>query len=117
VRLVVDTNIFISALLVPTFLPAHLITVWRAGAFDVLTSVEQLDELIRVTRYPRIRERLYPALTGRMINELRDVASVLCHLPTIAVSQDPHDNYLLARSRDGHRARRGPRPRAGATER
>jgi putative PIN family toxin of toxin-antitoxin system len=101
VLLVIDTNIFISALFARTSLPAHLITLWRAGGFDLLTSVEQLDELIRVTRYPRIRKRLSPALTGRMINELRDVAIVLLHLPAIAVSQDPHDNYLLATASSG----------------
>jgi len=50
VRLVIDTNILISALLAGTSLPAHLIAVWREGRFDLLTSGEQLDELMRVTR-------------------------------------------------------------------
>ena len=47
-RLVVDTNILISALLAGTSLPAHLIVLWREGRFDLLTSAEQLDELMRV---------------------------------------------------------------------
>jgi uncharacterized protein len=81
VRLVIDTNILISALLAGTSLPAHLITLWREGWFDLLTSAEQLDELMRVTRYPKIRERLTPALTGRLINELRDIAVVVKDLP------------------------------------
>jgi hypothetical protein len=51
---------------------------------------------MRVTRYPIIRERLAPALGGRLINELRDIAVVLKDLPTVTVCQDPHDNYLLA---------------------
>jgi predicted nucleic acid-binding protein len=50
VRLVVDTNILISALLSDTSLPSHLITLWRAGLFDLMTSAEQLDEVTRVTR-------------------------------------------------------------------
>ena len=64
-RLVIDTNILISALLAGTSLPAHLIVLWREGRFDLLTSAEQLDELIRVTRYPKIRDvwRL-PSLAG-----------------------------------------------------
>ena len=95
-RLVVDTNILISALLVEASLSAHLIVLWRQGRFDLLTSVEQLNELMRVTRYPKIRERLAPALAGRLINELRDIAVVLKNLPTVSVCQDPHDNYLLA---------------------
>ena len=40
--------------------------------------------------------RLAPALAGRLINELRDIAIVLTNLPTVSVCQDPHDNYLLA---------------------
>ena len=95
-RLVVDTNILISALLVEASLSAHLIVLWRQGRFDLLTSAEQLDELMRVTRYPKIRARLAPALAGRLINELRDIASVLKNLPTVTVCQDPYDNYLLS---------------------
>jgi uncharacterized protein len=96
VRLVVDTNILISALLVEASLSADLIVLWRQGRFDLLTSAEQLDELMRVTRYPRIRERLAPALAGRLINELRDIAVVLKNLPTVSICQDPYDDYLLA---------------------
>ena len=96
-RLVIDTNILISALLAGTSLPAHLVVLWREGLFDLLTSADQLDELMRVTRYPKIRERLAPALAGRLINELRDSSVVLSNLPTITVaSPDPNDNYLLA---------------------
>jgi len=96
VRLVIDTNILVSALLAGTSLPAHLIDLWREGRFDLLTSAEQLDELMRVTRYPKIRERLTPALAGRLINELREIAVVVQNLPAIAVCADPYDNYLLA---------------------
>ena len=95
-RLVIDTNVLVSALLSGTSLPAHLIVLWREGRFDLLTSAEQLDELMRVTRYPRIRERLSPALAGRLINELRDIATVIERLPVITASPDPDDNYLLA---------------------
>jgi putative PIN family toxin of toxin-antitoxin system len=96
VRIVADTNILISALLMGTSLPAHLLELWRAGRFDLLISTEQLDELTRVTRYPKIRERLTPALAGRLINELRDVAVMVERLPTITLCADPFDNYLLA---------------------
>jgi putative PIN family toxin of toxin-antitoxin system len=77
VRLVIDTNILISALLVQGSLPAQLIELWREGKFDLLLSAEQLDEPMRVTRYPKIRQRLVPALAGRLINELREVAMIV----------------------------------------
>ena len=100
-RLVIDTNILISALLAGTSLPAHLIVLWREGRFDLLTSAEQLDELMRVTRYPKIRARLAPALAGRLINEIRDLAILLTELPVVTASPDPHDNYLLAIAASG----------------
>jgi uncharacterized protein len=101
VRLVIDTNVLISALLVGTSLPAHLIVLWREGRFDLLTSAEQLDELMRVTRYPKIRERLAPALAGRLINELREIAVLMKNLPTVTICADPYDNYLLAMATAG----------------
>ncbi len=94
-RLVIDANVLISALLDDASLPAKLIVLWRNGRFDLLTDAEQLDELMRVTRYPRIRERLAPALAGRLINDLRAIAVVVDRLPVVDVSADPNDNCLL----------------------
>jgi putative PIN family toxin of toxin-antitoxin system len=101
VRLVIDTNVLISGLLSGTSLPAHLLVLWREGWFDLLTSADQLDELMRVTRYPKIRGRLAPALAGRLINEIRDLAVLLRDLPAVTASPDPHDNYLLAMASAG----------------
>ena len=100
-RLVVDTNLLISALLSANSLPAHLVVLWREGWFDLLTSADQLDELIRVTRYPKIRNRLAPALAGRLINEIRDIAVVVHDLPVVTLSPDPFDNHLLATAARG----------------
>ncbi len=100
-RLVVDTNILISALLAGTPLPAQLIVLWREGRFDLLTSAEPLDELRRVTRSSKIRERLAPALAGRLTNDIRDLAVLLTKLPVVTASPDPHDDYLLAMAAAG----------------
>ncbi len=56
---------------------------------------------MRVTRYPKIRERLSPALAGRLINEMRDLAILLPKLPVVRASPDPNDNYLLAMASAG----------------
>ena len=95
-RVVVDTNVLISALLSGRSPPAQIVTLWREGRFELLTSQEQLDELARVTRYPKIRERLSPALAGRLVNELRDVAVMVADLPHVTACADPYDNFLLA---------------------
>ncbi len=98
---VVDTNIFISYLLVPTSQPAKIVALWQNGKFDVLTAQPQIDELIRVTRYPKIKERISTVLAGRFINELRDLSITVDDLPNVDISPDPYDNYLLSISSGG----------------
>ena len=93
---VVDTNIFISYLLVPTSQPAKIVYLWQSGKFDVLTAQPQIDELMRVTRYPKIKERISTVLAGRFINDLRDLAIMVDDLPMVDISPDSYDNYLLA---------------------
>ncbi len=100
-RLVIDTNILISALLLNNSLPAHLIELWREGLFVFLSSLDQIDELRRVTRYPKIRDRLTPSLAGRLINEVRDLAIMVADLPEVAICNDPTDNYLLGIAKAG----------------
>lgn len=95
-RLVIDTNVLISALLARSSLPAHIVALWRERWFDLLTSAEQMEELVRVTRCPRVRDRLTPAVAGRLVNEVRDVAILISDLPRVDACADPHDNYLLA---------------------
>ncbi len=90
-------------MLAGTSLPAPLIVLWREGRFDLLTSAEQLDALMRVTRYPKIRARLSPVLAGRLINEIRELAVVLNDLPAVGASPDPYDNDLLAMRRQARR--------------
>lgn len=99
---VIDTNVLVSALLSPTSAAAHLVSLWQQGRFTLLSTPEQLDELNRVTRYPKLRARLNPALAGRLINEIRNLATlVLPPLPEVLVSPDPNDNYLLAMASAG----------------
>lgn len=95
-RVVIDTNVLVSALLHERSLPYQLIALWRQGRIALITSAEQLEELRRVTRYPKLRARLNPSVAGRLVNELKGAATVIENLPEVSVSRDPWDNYLLA---------------------
>ena len=101
-RVVLDTNVLVSALLFERSPPARLLTGWRRGVFTLLSAELQFEELRRVTRYPKIRERLRPALAGSLVNELRGVAVIIEQLPAIDVSPDPFDNFLLAIAEAGN---------------
>lgn len=101
-RVVLDTNVLVSALLMDSSRPAQLISHWRQGRFALLTAAPQLEELTRVTRYPKLRTRLKPALAGRLVNDLRQIAVLVETLPPVDASPDPYDNYLLSIAWGGH---------------
>jgi len=100
-RLIIDTNVLLTALMSPASPSAQILTLWRSRKFNILTAPDQLDEISRVTRYPRIRTRLTPALAGRLVNRLRDIAILIEKLPKVDRSPDPGDNYLLALAEAG----------------
>ena len=95
-RVIVDTNILLSALINPHGLPARLIDAWRAARFELVTSRDQLLELGEVARRPELRKYIVPARVGRFINDLRELAEVQSRLPRVERSRDPADNFLLA---------------------
>jgi putative PIN family toxin of toxin-antitoxin system len=95
-RVILDTNVLVSALLVAGSIPARIVDAWLEGRFALVTSDMQLDEVRRVTRYPRVRPYLDPATAGSLVNDLRRFAEVCTALPHVDASSDPADNFLLA---------------------
>jgi putative PIN family toxin of toxin-antitoxin system len=96
VRVLLDTNVLLSALLVRGTPPDRLYEAWRQGRFALVSCERQLEELNRVSRRPVLRERLRPAEAGRLVNEIRRLA-ILCEPVNVAsISPDPDDDFLLA---------------------
>ena len=100
-RVVLDTNILISALIVPGGVPDRVYQAWRSGQFTLVSSDEQLEEFRRVTHYPRVRRYLAPAPAGAMMNELKQLAMLTKSRPVIDAASDPADNFLLAMAVQG----------------
>lgn len=95
-RVILDTNILVAALITRGTPPDLLYEAWRDGRFGLFTSEPQVEELRRVTRREGIRFRIHPAEAGRMVNDLRRLATTIADLPVVEVSPDPYDNVLLA---------------------
>ena len=100
-RVVLDTNVLISALLVGRSTSAQLLTAWRRGQFELLTCELQLQEVRAVTRRDAVRALIRPALAGELINQLRGMAVWIDALPPVDRSPDPFDNFLLAMAEGG----------------
>lgn len=100
-RVILDTNILASALISPHGLTDRLYGAWRERRYTLVTSDHQLEEFRRITRYESVRRFIEPAAAGTLYNELRELAVVLTKLPSVDVSADPADNYLLAMARAG----------------
>ena len=93
-RVVLDTNILISALLIA--FGDHIVDAWLDRKFVLLTRPAHLEELRATLRKPRVSALIRPHRSGRMTNQIRRSAEVVTRLPRVRRSPDPTDDYLLA---------------------
>jgi putative PIN family toxin of toxin-antitoxin system len=97
-RVVLDTNILFSALLIQVGHPAAIYRAWQEGAFTLVVCAEQLDELRATLRKPAIAARVKPYNAGRLVNQWKDLAEVVGPLPHVERSPHPTDDFLLVLS-------------------
>jgi putative PIN family toxin of toxin-antitoxin system len=97
-RVVLDTNVLFSALLTPHGWPDAIYRAWLKDRFDLVTSVAQLDELRRASRYAKFKAVLQPSRVGTLVNHMRRsvMLDALPLLPRGVVVNDPNDAFLLA---------------------
>ncbi|MGE4531397.1 MAG: putative toxin-antitoxin system toxin component, PIN family [Acidithiobacillus sp.] len=96
-RVILDTNVLLGALISPHGPPDAIYRAWRAARFNLVTSAVQLDELRRVSRYPKLKMILPAHRVGAMINNMQR-AIVLDTLPPLSEgvkANDPNDVFLL----------------------
>ncbi len=95
-RVVLDTNVVLSGMLRKNS-PADLLRqAWEERRFTLVTSEWQLEELRRVSRYPRLQRYLRPHEVGSLVGQIRRRAIVLEVLPAVEASSDPDDDPILA---------------------
>jgi hypothetical protein len=95
-RVILDTNILLSALLSPLGAPAQLLGAWERKAFTLVACEALIAELRAVAARPFFRARLRASAAELLAAGLRDF-SFFCHrLPCGPIAPDPKDSYLLA---------------------
>ena len=95
-RVVLDTNILVSAITSPAGQSARIYIAWQGRRFTLLTCAERIDELRTTLNKPRIAGRIHPHRAGRLVNQLRKLAEGITSMPSVHRSPDPQDDFLLA---------------------
>ncbi len=97
IRAVLDTNVYVAALLSDKGSPARLVRALSEGLFDAVVCPRLLGELTSVLGRPKIATRLPAGVAPDFVEWLERVA---VHEPdplrVARVSADPGDDYLLA---------------------
>jgi uncharacterized protein len=101
VRVVLDTNVLVSALLSPEGPPALIYAAWIEGRFSLLSSQEQIAEVKATLAKPKLRKYVRRAQIGKLVNELSFFAEIVTELPVVERSPDRDDDYLLELAEGG----------------
>jgi uncharacterized protein len=96
VKVVLDTNILLSALMVRNSPPDLIYRAWSDRHFDLVCCEQILEELRDVSRRPQLRNRIRPTEVGTLTNTIRRLSLMFDRLPRVDQSPDPNDNFLLA---------------------
>jgi putative PIN family toxin of toxin-antitoxin system len=99
VKVVLDTNVLVSGLMLPDSVPGRIVAAWRGAQFELAMSEPLLDEIGRVLSYPKIHRRLRWGqdeiarflLLLRFKADVVDIAGEKASVP-----RDPGDDPVLA---------------------
>lgn len=98
-KVVLDTNQFVSSLITPKGPSAKLLQAWRESAYILITSREIIKETERALRYPHISQkyRLREEDIGSFLHLIEHEAVVLSDSFRVdVIKEDLDDNKILA---------------------
>ena len=98
-KVVLDTNVLISGLMLPESIPGKIVTAWRNAHFELVLSEPMLAEIAKVMAYPKIADRLQWdthridqfVLLLRFKTHIVEINQIKAEVP-----DDPDDNMILA---------------------
>ncbi len=95
-RIVLDTNILVSALISQAGPPGQVLAEVKRGRLTLITSVFQIAEVRRVLSRPHLRRVVAPDAAQDLMANIEAVGEVVGDLPDVTASPDPDDNLILA---------------------
>lgn len=93
-----DTNVFVSGLMIPDSVPGRIVRAWAQSGFTLVTSEPLMAELSEAIAYPKIRRRV-----ARSDEELAAFCTAIRLMAEVvdpedveaSVSADPDDTVVL----------------------
>lgn len=97
IKAVIDTNIWVSALLNPSGYPARLRKFFEKGVFKVVVSEAILEELADVLNRPRIREKydVTPQDIEEILTLIEERSEHVLLSGNIEICRDKDDNLVV----------------------
>jgi putative PIN family toxin of toxin-antitoxin system len=98
VKIVIDTNVFVSALITPHSNSAKIFRLLEGSNLEALVSKEILSEISRVLCYPKIKKRhgLNSAQIKALITDYSKIAALVKTRQEFnVIEEDPTDNKFL----------------------
>lgn len=98
IRVVLDANIYVSALLKPNGSQADLVRKGFSGDFEIVVSEKIFLELCRVLQYPKIAQRLPLSKDSlkKFLERLIDAAAWTADEVTVVFCEDSADDIYLS---------------------
>lgn len=98
-RVVVDTNVMVSALLKSTGAPSRILDLWVQGVFDLIVSQQILDEYFEVL----VRKGIEPNLVAVLSRRVNRYARIVVPKTALdVVKQNASDNRFLECAVEGN---------------
>ena len=99
-RVVLDTNVFVSSLLSTQGLPAQVLDAWREGRYMLVASPPIIAEIVEVLESPRISKKYFIRQEDiqQLVDLLKTDAILVPGRAVVkgSVPQDPRDEMFLA---------------------
>ena len=104
IKVVLDTNVVVSAYLVPAGKPAEILSLARNGKLHIFLSREIVDEIKQTLLSPKLKKihRNTPNQIGLFIRAFSKVATVTPGEKSVDfIKDDPDDNKILTCALEG----------------
>ena len=105
-RVVLDANVYISAIIQPAGAPGQLVERFlRDASFEVVVSTAIVDEVLRALAYPKVRKLLRGADAQLWFEDLVVLTDLVAGAQQLSgVCKDPDDDKYVAAALEGRAA-------------